>query len=99
VNMIMDTMGALALATEPPRDLCAPPQTRAICAALLAALFTLPQGAQPTYHARCPFSSLMDRKPYGRTEAIISNIMWRNLLVQAAYQLIVLFVLYFSGCV
>ena len=62
VNMIMDTMGALALATEPPRD------------------------------------SLMLRKPYGRTEPIISNIMWRNILAMATYQLVVLFVLYFRGC-
>lgn len=62
VNMIMDTMGALALATEPPRD------------------------------------SLMLRKPYGRTEPIISNIMWRNLLAMAVFQLIVLFTLFFRGC-
>ncbi len=62
VNLIMDTMGALALATEPPRD------------------------------------SLMLRKPYGRTEPIISNIMWRNLLGMAVYQLCVLFVLFFRGC-
>jgi Ca2+-transporting ATPase len=62
VNMIMDTLGALALATEPPRD------------------------------------ALMLRKPYGRTEAIINNVMWRNLLLMAAYQLIVLFVLFFAGC-
>lgn len=62
VNLIMDTMGALALATEPPRE------------------------------------SLLLRKPYGRFEPIISNVMWRNLLSQAAYQLIVLFVLYFGGC-
>jgi Ca2+-transporting ATPase len=62
VNMIMDTLGALALATEPPRD------------------------------------SLMLRKPYGRTEPIINNVMWRNLLLMALYQLIVLFVLYWGGC-
>jgi P-type Ca2+ transporter type 2C len=62
VNCIMDTFGALALATEPPRD------------------------------------SLMLRKPYGRVEPIISNVMWRNLLCMAAYQLIVLFVLFFAGC-
>jgi Ca2+-transporting ATPase len=62
VNMIMDTMGALALATEPPRD------------------------------------SLMLRRPYGRDEPIISNIMWRNMLAQASFQLIVLFTLFFRGC-
>ena len=62
VNLIMDTMGALALATEPPRD------------------------------------SLMLRKPYGREEPIISNAMWRNILVMASFQLAVLFTLFFAGC-
>lgn len=62
VNVIMDTMGALALATEPPRQ------------------------------------SLMDRKPYGRDEAIITNVIWRNLLVMSAFQLAVLMALYFGGC-
>ena len=40
----------------------------------------------------------MARKPYGRKEPIISNVMWRNLLVQSAYQLTVLLTLYFRGC-
>ena len=62
VNMIMDTMGALALATEPPRE------------------------------------ALMQRKPYGRSEPIISNIMWRNLLLTASVQLVILFTLFFRGC-
>lgn len=61
VNLIMDTMGALALATEPPREV------------------------------------LMKRKPYGRTEPLISPIMWRNIFVQAAFQLVVLFVYVFAG--
>ncbi|KAL2321465.1 hypothetical protein Fmac_025844 [Flemingia macrophylla] len=46
VNLIMDTLGALALATEPPTD------------------------------------SLMHRSPVGRREPLITNIMWRNLIVQ-----------------
>ncbi|GAA0144967.1 primary active transporter [Lithospermum erythrorhizon] len=61
VNLIMDTLGALALATEP-----------------------------PTEH-------LMHRKPVGRREPLVTNIMWRNLLVQALYQVIVLLVLNFNG--
>ncbi|XP_078438392.1 calcium-transporting ATPase 5, plasma membrane-type-like [Wolffia australiana] len=61
VNLIMDTLGALALATEPPTD------------------------------------HLMDRTPVGRREPLITNIMWRNLLVQATYQVIVLLVLNFDG--
>ncbi|KAH9805645.1 calcium-transporting ATPase 8 plasma membrane-type [Citrus sinensis] len=61
VNLIMDTLGALALATEPPTD------------------------------------HLMQRSPVGRREPLITNIMWRNLLIQASYQVSVLLVLNFQG--
>jgi len=61
INLIMDSMGALALATEEPED------------------------------------SLLDRMPVGRTQGLISPIMWRNILVQATYQLIVLFGILFRG--
>ncbi|RYQ87117.1 hypothetical protein Ahy_B09g094592 [Arachis hypogaea] len=61
VNLIMDTLGALALATEPPTD------------------------------------SLMRRAPVGRREPLITNVMWRNLVVQAVYQVTVLLVLNFAG--
>ncbi|CAK7323699.1 unnamed protein product [Dovyalis caffra] len=61
VNLIMDTLGALALATEPPTD------------------------------------HLMHRTPVGRREPLITNIMWRNLLIQALYQIAVLLVLNFRG--
>ncbi|XP_012444536.1 calcium-transporting ATPase 9, plasma membrane-type isoform X1 [Gossypium raimondii] len=61
VNLIMDTLGALALATEPPTD------------------------------------NLMHRSPVGRREPLITNIMWRNLLLQASYQVTVLLVLNFMG--
>lgn len=61
VNLIMDTLGALALATEAPTD------------------------------------HLMIRPPVGRREPLITNIMWRNLIVQAFYQVTVLLVLTFKG--
>ncbi|XWS52308.1 hypothetical protein CRYUN_Cryun11dG0057000 [Craigia yunnanensis] len=61
VNLIMDTLGALALATEPPTD------------------------------------HLMHRPPVGRREPLITNIMWRNLIIQAVYQVSVLLVLNFQG--
>ncbi|CAH9110339.1 unnamed protein product [Cuscuta europaea] len=61
VNLIMDTLGALALATEPPTD------------------------------------HLMDRPPVGRREPLITNVMWRNLIIQALYQVTVLLVLNFRG--
>ncbi|XP_027344582.1 calcium-transporting ATPase 9, plasma membrane-type isoform X7 [Abrus precatorius] len=61
VNLIMDTLGALALATEPPTD------------------------------------HLMHRSPVGRREPLITNVMWRNLVVQALYQIVVLLVLNFGG--
>ncbi|XP_068649710.1 calcium-transporting ATPase 12, plasma membrane-type-like [Aristolochia californica] len=61
VNLIMDTLGALALATERPTK------------------------------------ELMEKKPVGRTAPLITNIMWRNLMAQALYQISVLLVLQFRG--
>jgi P-type Ca2+ transporter type 2C len=61
VNLIMDTMGALALGTEPPRP------------------------------------DLLDRRPYRRDASLISRPMWRNILCQATYQLIVLVFLLNKG--
>ncbi|XP_058765033.1 putative calcium-transporting ATPase 13, plasma membrane-type [Vicia villosa] len=61
VNLIMDTLGALALATEKPTK------------------------------------ELMDQKPVGRTKPLITNIMWRNLLSQAFYQIVILLTLQFKG--
>ncbi|XP_031480261.1 calcium-transporting ATPase 5, plasma membrane-type-like isoform X2 [Nymphaea colorata] len=61
VNLIMDTLGALALATEPPTD------------------------------------ELMRRAPVGRRDPLITNIMWRNIIVQALYQVTLLLVLNFDG--
>ncbi|XP_057515634.1 putative calcium-transporting ATPase 13, plasma membrane-type [Amaranthus tricolor] len=61
VNLIMDTLGALALATEEPTD------------------------------------DLMKKTPVGRTEPLISKIMWRNLTAQALYQITILLTLQFKG--
>lgn len=44
-----------------------------------------------------PTDELMHRPPVGRREPLITNIMWRNLLVQALYQVIVLLILNFKG--
>nr|DAD47963.1 TPA_asm: hypothetical protein HUJ06_017900 [Nelumbo nucifera] len=61
VNLIMDTLGALALATERPTE------------------------------------ELMEKPPVGRTEPLITNVMWRNLIAQALYQIAVLLTLQFKG--
>ncbi|KAK8339730.1 hypothetical protein V6Z11_A08G055300 [Gossypium hirsutum] len=61
VNLIMDTLGALALATDRPTN------------------------------------ELMEKPPVGRTEPLITNIMWRNLLAQALYQIAILLILQFRG--
>ncbi|KAK7312120.1 hypothetical protein VNO77_35730 [Canavalia gladiata] len=61
VNMIMDTLGALALATEPPHD------------------------------------GLMKKPPIGRNAKFITRVMWRNIIGQSIYQIIVLLVLKFRG--
>ena len=57
----MDTLGALALATEPPND------------------------------------GLMKRLPVGRRGSFISNVMWRNIMGQSFYQLIVIWFLQAKG--
>lgn len=62
VNLIMDTMGALALGTEEPRE-----------------------------------KQLLARMPYHARSSLISRKMWRNILTQSAFQLIVLLVLLYSG--
>eukprot|EP00164_Ancoracysta_twista_P000047 GFYU01000064.1.p1 GENE.GFYU01000064.1~~GFYU01000064.1.p1 ORF type:complete len:946 (-),score=362.31 GFYU01000064.1:351-3188(-) len=61
VNLIMDTMAALALATEPPS------------------------------------MELLKRAPYGRHDALISARMWRNVLFQAAFQLVVQYFVLVQG--
>ncbi|PHT99667.1 Calcium-transporting ATPase 9, plasma membrane-type [Capsicum chinense] len=57
----METLGALALATEKPTE------------------------------------ELMKKKPVGRTAPLITNVMWRNLMAQALYQIAVLLTLQFKG--
>lgn len=61
VNLIMDTLASLALATELPSE------------------------------------ELLERKPYGRTKPLISRTMMKNIIGHAIYQLVVIFVLLFSG--
>ncbi|KAL4712465.1 hypothetical protein ACJJTC_007481 [Scirpophaga incertulas] len=61
VNLIMDTLASLALATE------------------------------------MPTPDLLQRKPYGRTKALISRTMMKNILGQALYQLFIIFSLLFVG--
>jgi magnesium-transporting ATPase (P-type) len=60
VNLIMDTLAALALATE------------------------------------LPTPDMLLRKPYGRNDFLLNGHMWRNLLVQALYQITFLLVLLFA---
>ncbi|KAI5059223.1 hypothetical protein GOP47_0025542 [Adiantum capillus-veneris] len=61
VNLIMNSLGALALATERPTD------------------------------------KLLESPPVGRKEPLITNVMWRNILSQACYQIAVLLVFQFRG--
>jgi len=44
-----------------------------------------------------PSADLLKRKPYTRTESLVTPVMWRNILGQALYQIIVLIVLLFKG--
>ncbi|KAI0174995.1 putative calcium P-type ATPase NCA-2 [Pestalotiopsis sp. NC0098] len=61
VNLIMDTLAALALATDPPQD------------------------------------SVLNRKPERRGSSIISITMWKMILGQAIYQLVITFLLYYGA--
>ncbi|XP_070667419.1 putative calcium-transporting ATPase 13, plasma membrane-type [Malus domestica] len=61
VNLIMDTMAALALATDKPTK------------------------------------ELMEKPPVGQTDPVITNIVWRNLLTQALFQIVVLLILQIKG--
>ncbi|KAL0457125.1 UNVERIFIED_CONTAM: putative calcium-transporting ATPase 13, plasma membrane-type [Sesamum latifolium] len=61
VNLIMDTLGALALAAGNPTD------------------------------------ELMNKPPIGRSDPLITNIMWRNIVGLASYQIPVILALSFKG--
>jgi len=61
VNLIMDTLGALALGTE------------------------------------LPSLEVLERRPYNRDASLVSRPMWRNILIQSTFQLILLCILMFAG--
>jgi len=44
-----------------------------------------------------PEPSLLLERPHGRNEALINWTMWKHLVLQAAYQLIVLFLIIYGG--
>jgi len=44
-----------------------------------------------------PTNDLMEKAPVGRSEPLITRIMWRNLTAQALYQITILLVLQFKG--
>ncbi|KAL6240788.1 plasma membrane calcium [Rhinocladiella similis] len=61
VNLIMDTLAALALATD------------------------------------APTKKILDRPPQPKSEPLITINMWKMIIGQAIYQLVVTFILYFAG--
>lgn len=61
VNLVMDTLGALSLATEPPAH------------------------------------DVLKRAPYAKNNAIITDLMWRNIFGHAFLQIIILMVIIFVG--
>lgn len=61
VNLIMDTLAALALATDPPTN------------------------------------KILERPPQPKSERLITHNMWKMIIGQAIYQLVVSLVLYFAG--
>mgnify|MGYP002632308868 CR=1 FL=1 len=61
VNLVMDTLGALALATEPPAW------------------------------------DILKRQPYHKDNAIVTQVMWRNVFGHAILQIIILVIILFAG--
>lgn len=61
VNLIMDTLASLALATEPPSD------------------------------------ELLKRQPYSRYESLITPNMWKNIILQGIWQIVILGTILFHG--
>ncbi|KAL2809123.1 calcium-translocating P-type ATPase [Aspergillus granulosus] len=61
INLIMDTMAALALATDPPTD------------------------------------AILDRPPQPKSAPLITINMWKMIIGQSIFQLVVILVLYFAG--
>ncbi|CAJ0542619.1 Ff.00g001690.m01.CDS01 [Fusarium sp. VM40] len=61
INLIMDTMAALALATDPPTD------------------------------------AILDRPPQPKSAPLITMNMWKMIIGQSIFQLVVILVLYFAG--
>ncbi|XP_031259783.1 putative calcium-transporting ATPase 13, plasma membrane-type [Pistacia vera] len=52
---------------------------------------------RPGFYYRETARELMDKPPPGRSQPLITNIMWRNLLAQASFQIAVLLTLLFRG--
>lgn len=44
-----------------------------------------------------PTDDLLNAKPYSRTEKIVTAVMWRNIIGQAIFQIIILVVMLFAG--
>jgi len=44
-----------------------------------------------------PTDALLDRKPALKSDAIVNSVMWRNILGQSVFQIIVLLVLLYKG--
>ena len=44
-----------------------------------------------------PAYDILERKPYGRDDSIMTEVMWRNVFGHAIYQIIVLIVVIFIG--
>uniref|UniRef100_A0A1I7WEY8 Cation_ATPase_C domain-containing protein n=1 Tax=Heterorhabditis bacteriophora TaxID=37862 RepID=A0A1I7WEY8_HETBA len=84
VNLIMDTLASLALATEmPTEELLKRSANYRVIRKLKRTLIAV--------------RIKIFRKPYGRTSPLISRTMSKNILGHALYQLVILFTLIFYG--
>jgi len=64
-------------------------------------LFTEPWTQKVVLHAalatEAPTSKLLEEKPHGRNEPLINAAMWRQILGQVSYQLVVLFLIIYGA--
>lgn len=105
VNMIMDTMGALALATEDPNPEVLKEKVRGSqsatqrlrCLLRLAArcscpgVSVMPACLAVTHSARQRLNFCVPLQPHGRSDPLITKKMWKHIIVQSIYQLFWIF--------
>ncbi|CAI5495172.1 unnamed protein product [Closterium sp. Naga37s-1] len=105
VDLIQDTLGALALATEPvgrSQELISPALLHSTPSSYSPDVMLWVDLIQDTLGALAlatepPSDKLLEQPPVGRSQELVSAAMWRSIIGQTVYQLSLLCVLWFKG--